>query len=159
IIQECPQFQQRIVNTYHEHLSKSNHSIFKLIYETAKQILCGQRFDGLVDSIRSQITKSFTNFVSYVLKNVVNDYALTTLSKTSTNGFESMLNLIDYLSFESSNNRGDDMCNQKQNITIQVITHYSYIPLTPLFHLFNQRIETYANELKMNYLSRHTQST
>ncbi|CAF1165362.1 unnamed protein product [Didymodactylos carnosus] len=124
-----------------------------------KQILCGQRFDGLVDSIRSQITKSFTNFVSYVLKNVVNDYALTTLSKTSTNDFESMLNLIDCLSFEPSNNRGDDMYNQKQNITIQAITDYSYIPLTPLFHLFNQRIETYANELKMNYLSRHTQST
>ncbi|CAF1398523.1 unnamed protein product, partial [Didymodactylos carnosus] len=158
IIQKCPQFQQRIVNTYHEHLSKNNHSMFKLIYETAKQILCGQRFDGLVDSIHLQITKSFTNFMSYVLKNIVNDYALTSLWKTSTNGFESMLNLIDYLSFESANNQGDDIYNQKQNIAIQVITHYSYIPLTPLFHLFHQRIETYANELKINNLLQHTHS-
>ncbi|CAF1570178.1 unnamed protein product, partial [Didymodactylos carnosus] len=95
-MKKCIKLQQFIVNTYHERLSSKN--IYSMIYETAKQIVCGKKFLGLVDSISKEIHDSFTHFVSSILIYLVNDYGLETLSRTSslTKNYEMMLNLIDY---------------------------------------------------------------
>ena len=69
--------------------------IYTLIYQLSKDILCGKRFDGLVDSIQSQTRLSFTNFICNILKCVVTDYGLETLPKLSNinDGYDTMFNL------------------------------------------------------------------
>jgi hypothetical protein len=103
-----------------------------------------------VESIQSQTRISFTNFVSNVFKFIVNDYGLDTLSTLSnvTNGYDSMLELIDYSSFATDENNKDTI---SQGI-IQLVTHYACIPQTPLYHLFHQRIKSYADEIKLTLI-------
>lgn len=150
ILHRSMQLQKHIVRIYHEHLSNqkdSSKKIYNLIYQISKDILCGKRFDGLVDSIQSQTRISFTNFASNVFKFIINDYGLDTLSVLSNrdqNDYRSMLDLIDYGSFASDES--------KDSITqglIQLNIHYACIPQTPLYHLFHQRIKFYADEIKL----------
>jgi len=155
ILQQSIQLQKRIVNIYYENVTMNKKSLQKTcnsIYQISKDILCGKRSNGLVDSLQSQIRISFTNFVSNILKFIVNDYGLETLFKLSTgrNGYESLLNLIDYSSFPVN----DDIDNDPQSFSanqgiFQLTNHYSYIPQTPLYHLFHQRIKTLADEIKL----------
>ncbi|CAF1248253.1 unnamed protein product [Adineta steineri] len=149
ILQQSTQLQKRIMKIYHEHLSNqkdSSKKIYSFIYQISKDILCGKRFDGLVDSIQSQTRISFTNFVSNVFKFIVNDYGLDTLSilSNNTNDYHSMLELIDYSSFSIDENK--DSISQG---LIQLSIHYACIPQTPLYHLFHQRIKSYADEIKL----------
>ncbi|CAF1668794.1 unnamed protein product, partial [Adineta ricciae] len=150
ILHRSIQLQKHIVRIYHEHLSNqkdSSKKIYNFIYQISKEILCGKRFDGLVDSIQSQTRISFTNFASNVFKFIINDYGLDTLSILSNkdqNDYHSMLELIDYESF--SNDENKDLISQG---LIQLNIHYACIPQTPLYHLFHQRIKFYADEIKL----------
>ena len=152
ILHQATQFQKRIVNIYRESLSSrkdSSQKMYQMIYQISKDILCGKRFDGLVDSIQSQTRLSFTNFVTNVLKYVVNDYGLDTLTQLS-NGNDSMLNLIDYSSFS-----GDDDKNSTDasiQSVFQLVTHYACVPKTPLYHLFHQRIKSCAEEIQLRLI-------
>ncbi|UJR29383.1 hypothetical protein I4U23_010595 [Adineta vaga] len=157
ILQRSKQLQKRIMNIYHEHLSNrkdSSKKIYSLIYQISKDILCGKRFDGLVDSIQSQTRIAFTNFVSNVFKFIINDYGLDTLSilSTNTNDYHSMLELIDYSSFSTDENK--DTISQG---LIQLSIHYACIPQTPLYHLFHQRIKSYADEIKLSTILKQNQ--
>jgi hypothetical protein len=157
ILQRSSQLQKRIVNIYHEHLSTKKNSfqkIYQMIYQISKAILCGTRFDGLVDSIQFQTRVSFTNFVSNIFKLVVNDYGLETLSKLATtrSGFDTLLNLIDYSSFGDDDNddkKSDIVTFPTTQGIFQLVTHYSCIPQTPLYHLFHQRVKSHADEIKL----------
>ncbi len=158
ILRGANQLQKHIVNIYHEHLlSKKNSSekIYKLIYEISKDILCGKRFDGLIDSIQSQTRNSFTNFVSNIFKFIVNDYGLETLTKLSTDhqNYGSLLNLIDYQSFAVNDDQDIFSSTTTQGI-FQLVTHYSCIPQTPLYHLLHQRIKAHADQIKLTLIRR-----
>jgi hypothetical protein len=162
ILQRSTQLQKRIVNIYHEHLltkKNSSKSIFQLMHQISKDILCGKRFDGLIDSIQSQTRISFTNFVSNIFKFIVNDYGLETLPKLSTehNGYASLLNLIDYQSFAINDDKDIFSSSTSQGI-FQLVTHYSCIPQTPLYHLFHQRIKSYADEIKLTLILKQTEN-
>ena len=157
ILQRSIQLQKRIVTIYHDHLSNkkdSSKKIYNLIYQISKDILCGKRFDGLVESIQSQTRISFTNFVSNVFKYIINDYGLDTLSTLSTvkNGYDSMLELIDYSSFST-----DDNTTITQGL-FQLVSHYACIPQTPLYHLFHQRIKSCADQIKLTGILKQTGS-
>ncbi len=154
ILQRSIQLQRRIVTIYHDHLSNkkdSSKKIYNLIYQISKDILCGKRFDGLVESIQSQTRLSFTNFVSNVFKFIVNDYGLDTLSNVR-NGYHSMLELIDYSLFVT-----DDEKDETSQGIFQLISHYACIPQTPLYHLFHQRIKSCAEEIKLTLILKQTE--
>ncbi|CAF4441478.1 unnamed protein product [Rotaria sp. Silwood2] len=153
IFHQSTQLQKHIVNIYHEYLLRKENSskkIYSLIYQISKDILCGKRFDGLIDSIQSQTRNSFTNFVSNILKFIVNDYGLETLPKLSTDHevYGSLLNLIDYQSFSINDDQDIFSSSSTQGI-FQLSTHYSCIPQTPLYHPFHQRIKAHADEVKL----------
>ncbi|CAF3420832.1 unnamed protein product, partial [Rotaria sp. Silwood2] len=163
IFQRSTQLQKRIVNIYHEYLlAKENSSkkIYNLIYQISKDILCGKRFDGLIDSVQSQIQNSFTNFASNIFKFIVNDYGLETLPKLSTDYeiYGSFLNLIDCQSFSINNDKDIFSSTSTQGI-FQLNTHYSCIPQTPLYHLFHQRIKSHAEEIKLTVIHKLTDHT
>lgn len=160
ILQQSRQLQNRIVNIYHDHLSnkkESSKKIYHLIYQISKDIICGKRFDGLVESIQSQTRITFTNFVSNVLKFIVNDYGLETLSALSNirNGYDSMLKLIDYSSFTIDDIK--DSAPQINQGIFQLVSHYACIPQTPLYYLFHQRIKSYAEDIKLRKILKQTE--
>jgi hypothetical protein len=157
ILKQCTELQKRIVNKYQTYLSlKKNASkkIYTLIYQFSKDILCGKRFDGLVDSIQSQTRLSFNNFVCNILKYIVNDYGLETLLKLSNinDGYDTMLNLIDHAS--TSNEQENDLLSVNTQTVFQLVTHYACVPQTPLYHLFHQRIKSYSDEIKMRLIQK-----
>ncbi|CAF1366374.1 unnamed protein product, partial [Adineta steineri] len=157
ILTQCTELQKRIVNKYQMYLSlKKNASkkIYTLIYQLSKDILCGKRFDGLVDSIQSQTRLSFNNFVCNIFKHIVNDYGLETLSKLSNinDGYDTMLNLIDHVSV--SNEQENDLLSTNSQTIFQLVTHYACIPQTPLYHLFHQRIKSYSDEIKLRFIEK-----
>ncbi|CAF4417015.1 unnamed protein product [Rotaria sp. Silwood2] len=161
ILQQSRQLQNRIVTIYHDNLSnkkESSKKIYNLIYQISKDIICGKRFDGLVESIQSQTRISFTNFVSNVFKFIVNDYGLETLLTLSniTNGYDSMLELIDYSSFAIDDNNKDNISSTNQSI-FQLVTHYTCIPQTPLYYLFHQRIKSCAEDIKLTRILKQTE--
>ncbi len=155
ILQQSTQLQKRIINSYYENVTMNKKSVQKTcnsIYQISKDILCGKRSNSLVDSLQSQIRISFTNFVSNILKFIVNDYGLETLFKLSTgqNGYESLLNLIDYSAFSVNDDIENDTSSfSKPQGIFQLTNHYSCIPQTPLYHLFHQRIKTLADAIKL----------
>ncbi|CAF1222260.1 unnamed protein product [Adineta steineri] len=162
ILQQSIELQKRIVNIYHEHLlTKKNSSkkIYNLIYQISKDILCGKRFDGLIGSIQSQTRISFTNFVSNIFKFIVNDYGLETLPNLSAdqNNSTSLMNLIDYQSFAVNDDKDILSSSTTQGI-FQLVTHYSCIPQTPLYHLFHQRIKSHADEIKLTLILKQTEN-
>ena len=152
ILQGLSELQRRIVTIYHEHLSTTKNSskkISEFIYQISKEILCGKRFDGLVDSIQSQTRQSFTNFVCNIFKLVVSDFGLDTLPQLSTKSpsNEALFNLIDFQSFALKTNEDLFDGSATQGI-IQLVTHYSCVPRTPLYHLLHQRIKSHADAIK-----------
>jgi hypothetical protein len=155
ILQQSTQLQKRIVNIYYENVTinkKSFEKTYNSIYQMSKDILCGKRSNSLVDSLQSQIRITFTNFVSNILKFIVNDYGLETLSKLSNNrnDYESLLNLIDCSSFPIDDEiENDSRSYSSYQGIFQLTNHYSCIPQTPLYHLFHQRIKTLADEIKL----------
>ncbi|CAF4719416.1 unnamed protein product, partial [Rotaria sp. Silwood1] len=160
ILQQSRQLQNRIVTIYHKHISnkkESSKKIYNLIYQISKDIICGKRFDGLVESIQSQTRISFTNFVSNVFKFIVNDYGLETLLTLSNirNGYDLMLELIDYSSLATDDNK-DNNSQINQGI-FQLVTHYACIPQTPLYYLFHQRIKSYAEDIKLTRILKQTE--
>lgn len=160
ILRSATLFQKHIINIYHQHLfSKKNSSekIYQLIYDISKEILCGKRFDGLIDSIQSQTRNSFTSFVSTIFKFIVNDYGLDTLAKLSTDyeNYGSLLTLIDYQSIITHDDREIFSSTATQGI-FQLLTHYSCIPQTPLYHLLHQRIKEHAEAIKLTLILTQT---
>ena len=161
ILQQSTQLQEHLVAIYRDHLSNkkdSSKKIFHSIYQISKDILCGKRFDGLVESIQSQTRLSFTNFVSNVLKFIVNDYGLDTLSTLSRvrNGYQSMLKLIDYSSFATDDDKESITPGASQGV-FQLTSHYASIPQTPLYHLLHQRIKSSAEDIKLTLILKRNQ--
>ncbi len=161
ILQQCVQLQKHIVNLYLNYLAtkkNSVHKIYSLIYQISKDILCGKRFDGLVDSIRYQIRIPFINFVSNILKFIVNDYGLETLlnMKPVSDSFDSILNLIDYSSF-TANDNSDVLSSTAIQGTFQVAIHYSFIPKILMFNLFYQRIKSHIDEIKSTLVQKENE--
>ncbi len=161
LLQQSTQLQRRIVTSYHENVSMNKESLQKnchSIYQISKDILCGKRSTSLVDSLQSEIRISFTNFVSNFLKFIVNDYGLETLSKLSTtrSGYESLLNLIDYSSFSTNY---DDQTTSIIQSNFSLRTNYFFIPQTPLYNLFHERIKSLADEIKSTLIQKQNQYT
>ena len=145
LLQQLRQFQERLVTNYHQNQSKNQRFLQKKChsnYQISKEILCGKRFTSLVDSFQSDIRLSFTNYISHFFKYLLNDYGLQTLVQFSSDDqiFHSLLNLIDV----PSNNLEES--NQSSSFILQF--HYSFIPQTPLFHLFHERIQAIADDIK-----------
>ncbi|CAF2108222.1 unnamed protein product [Rotaria magnacalcarata] len=152
VLHRSTQLKQHIVNIYHKYLLRKENSskkIYSLIYQISKDILCGKRFDGLIESIQSQTRNSFTNFASNVFKFIVNDYGLETLPKLSTDHkiYGSLLNLIDYQSFSVDDDK-DIFSSPTTQGVFQLSTHYPCIPQTPLYYLFHQRVKKHADDIK-----------
>lgn len=152
IFQRLTRLQEQIVNIYHEQLSKkknSSQNSYNKIYQISKDILCGKRFIGLVDSLQLQIRNSFTNFVSNILKHLANDYGLEILSKFSTNEIDigSILNLIDYSAFTLDDDNNGKFSLPTQGV-FQLMTHHAFILQTPLYQLLYQRIKAHADDIK-----------
>ncbi|CAF3701639.1 unnamed protein product [Rotaria sp. Silwood1] len=159
ILQESTQLQKRIVNIYHEHLLKqknSRHKIYEMIYRISKDIICGKRFDSLIESIYSCTRVSFTSFVSNILKVIINNYGLDALLILSTNksGFDSLLKLINYSSFISKDESANILTSPPDHEIFQIVTQYSCIPQTPLYHLFHQRVKAHVEEIKLKHISK-----
>ncbi|CAF1277339.1 unnamed protein product, partial [Rotaria sordida] len=86
ILYRSTKLQKHIVDIYHKYLLRKENSskkIYNFIYEISKDIICGKRFDGLIDSIQLQTRNLFINFVSNIFKIIINDYGLETLPKLS----------------------------------------------------------------------------
>ena len=152
ILQQSIEVQGYIITIYREHLSKKN---FHSIDQISKEILSGKRSNG---PILSQIRLSFINFVSDILKLIVNDYGLDTLSTLSRvrNGYQSMLNLIDYSSFATDEER-ETISSASQGL-FQLTNHYACIPQTPLYHLLHQRIQSLAENIKLTIIYQQTEN-
>ncbi|CAF4039893.1 unnamed protein product, partial [Rotaria sordida] len=159
IFQEVNQLQKYIITSYHENVSMKEESLRKncnLIYDLAKDTLCGKHFTSIVDSLQLHIRVSFTNFVSFILKYIVDDYGLESLIKLSSRDSEysKLLELIDCASFSINN--------EKQNTPMMqpILTlndHYSCVPQTPLFYLCRQRIKSLADEIKSTLANQQNQ--
>ncbi|CAF5068056.1 unnamed protein product, partial [Rotaria magnacalcarata] len=159
ILHQSTQLQKHIVNIYHEYLSKqkdSRHRIYEMIYRISKDIICGKRFEGLIESIHSYTRVSFTRFVSNILKVIINNYGLDALLKLSTNqsGFNSLLKLIDYSSFTAEDESANVLTSPLDHRTFQIVTQYSCIAETPLYHLFHQRVRAHVEDIKLKHISK-----
>ena len=152
ILRQSTELEKHILMIYHDYLSQKkdfSRKIYNLIYQISKDILCGKQLDGLVESIQSKIRLSFTNFVTNMLQYIVNDYGLDALSTLSAvrNGYKLMLKLIDYSSFVIDDEK-DIVSSLTQGI-FYFISHYACVPQTPFYHLLHQRIQSYAEEIKL----------
>ncbi|CAM4768543.1 unnamed protein product [Rotaria magnacalcarata] len=159
ILHQSTQLQKHIVNIYHEYLSKqkdSRHRIYEMIYRISKDIICGKRFEGLIESIHSYTRVSFTRFVSNILKVIINNYGLDALLKLSTNqsGFNSLLKLIDYSSFTAEDESANVLTSPLDHRTFQIVTQYSCIAETPFYHLFHQRVRAHVEDIKLKHISK-----
>ena len=128
ILQQLPELQQEIIHLYHEQLFRKKNTSqtpYNVIYQMSKDILCGKRLIGLVDSLQLQIHTSFTNFVSNIFKYLANDYGFETFSKFSIEetDLRSILNLIDYSSFLLEGDTNGKSPSPSQGI-FQLVTHY-----------------------------------
>ena len=150
ILEQENQLKTRLVSIYHENVSMKEESFYKnchLIYQISKDTLCGKNYSGLVDSLQSKIRTSFSNFVSNVLKFIVDDFGLETLTRSSNTDiqYSTLLDLIDYSSFIVNQ---DDQYVPIIQGTFVVNNNYSCILKTPFFHLLRQRIKTLADQIK-----------
>ncbi|CAF4639261.1 unnamed protein product [Rotaria sp. Silwood1] len=150
IFQQLNELQKHIITSYHEKVSMKEDSLRKncnSIYNLAKDTLFGKCLTGLVDSLYSHIRISFTNFVSFILKYVIDDYGLESLTKLSSkdDDYSKLLELIDYSLF-SVNDENQTIPMMQRIITLN--DHYSCIPQTPLFYLCQQRIKNLADKIK-----------
>ncbi|CAF3815136.1 unnamed protein product, partial [Rotaria magnacalcarata] len=160
IFQQINEFQKYIITSYHENVSMKEDSLRKncnSIYELAKDTLAGKQLTGFVDSLQSRIRVSFTQFASYILKNVIDDYGLGSLIKLSNkdSDYIKLLQLIDCSSF-SGNNENQTGSLMMQGMLI-LNDRYSCVPQTPLFYLCQQRIKTLADEIKSKLANQKNQ--
>ncbi|CAF3324909.1 unnamed protein product [Rotaria socialis] len=118
------------------------------IYDIPKDILCGKQLNSLVDSLQSRIRLSFTCFVSYILKHIVDDYGLESLVQVSSkhNNCNQLLDLIDYSSF-IVNYENENTLIMKRMLTLN--DHYSCVLQTPLFYLCGQCIKNLSDDIKL----------
>ena len=153
IFHQVHRLQELIIKQYHEHESKEEQSrdrIIEKIRLMAKETLTGKSFSSVVDSLESTIRQSFTHFVSYILKHMIDDYGLDTLNKLSNENseFSKLFELIDYSTFiQNTTNTNLSM----KSLTIRLNLRYSFVPKTPLFSLLHQRIIDLANQVKLNF--------
>ncbi|CAF1176839.1 unnamed protein product [Adineta ricciae] len=153
ILQVSPDLQKTLVSIYQQHLFLTKNSSLKkindFIYGIAKDILCGKRFDGLVESVQTGTRNSFINFMSHIFKIIANDYGLETISQLSLRqqNYAILFQLADLESFTNEDN-DDIFISKTTHETVRIITNYSCIFQTPLFHLFHQRIRSYANAIQ-----------
>lgn len=163
IFERLTQMQEQMINIYYEQLSKRKNASqdpYTIVYQISKDILCGKRFMGLVDSLQHEIQISFTNFVSNVLKYLANDYGLETLSKISTtqNEIGSVLNLIDCSSFAVDSRGNDGKFSSINQGMLQLTTRYACILQTPLYQLFHQQIKAHADQIKQELIDRQNRN-
>ena len=163
IFERLTQMQEQIINIYYEQLSNGKNPSqdpYNKIYQISKDILCGKRFMGLVDSLQHEIQISFTNFVSNILKYLANDYGLETLSKLSTTQTEigSVLNLLDCSSFAVDNYENDGKFSTANQGVLQLTTRYACILQTPLYQLFHQQIRAHADQIKQELIGRQNRN-
>ncbi|CAM4874703.1 unnamed protein product [Rotaria socialis] len=159
IFQQVNGLKKYIIITYHENVSMKEDSLRKncnSMYDLAKDTLCGKH-TSLVDALQSHIRLTFTNFVSYILKYIIDDYGLESLTKLSSNdnNYSKLLELLDYSSFTVNyeNKTGPNI----QGI-LTLNDHYSCIPQTPLFHLCQQRIKILVDNNKIKLAQQQDQS-
>ena len=162
VIKKYVQLQESIVNLYRNYLTTKKNSvnkIYNLIYQISKDIVCGKRFDGLVESIRHRIRIPFMNFVSNVLKFIVTDHGLETLlnMKHVPSSFDAILNAIDPSAFSVVDDSEDLFSNAVQG-AISINIHYSFIPDTLMFNLFYQRIKSHVDEIKSSLVQKENES-
>ncbi|CAF1388354.1 unnamed protein product [Rotaria sordida] len=159
IFQQINQLQKHIITIYHENILMKEEFLRKncnRIYDISKDILCGKYFISLVDSLQLHIRISFINFISFILKYIVDDYGLESLTKLSNknNDYNKLLDLIDYSSFPINYE------NQIDSIIQEIIIlndHYSCILQTPLFYLCRQRIKNIADDIKFKLIYQQNQ--
>ncbi|CAF1416941.1 unnamed protein product, partial [Rotaria sordida] len=159
IFQQINQLQKHIITIYHENILMKEEFLRKncnRIYDISKDILCGKYFISLVDSLQLHIRISFINFISFILKYIVDDYGLESLTKLSNknNDYNKLLDLIDYSSFPINYE------NQIDSIIQEIIIlndHYSCILQTPLFYLCRQRIKNIADDIKFKLIHQQNQ--
>ncbi|CAF1142456.1 unnamed protein product, partial [Adineta ricciae] len=149
IFREVNHLQKHLLTIFHENISMKDRSLQKncnIIHDIAKDTLCGKNFRGLVDSLQSNMRVSFTNFISYMLKYLIDDYGLETLTKLSDRNseFNKLLELVDYSSYSTN----VDQSSSIDQGPIRLNDHYSCILQTPLFHLLRQRIRNLAGVIK-----------
>jgi len=154
IIQKHTELQKSIINLYQKNLiMKKNlsHQIYSLIYNVSKEILSGRRFTGLVDSIQYQIGIPFKNFVCNILKFIIDDYGLESLSNMNSKpcDFSVTLSLIDISIFTKSNDF-DLLSSDGLQETFQVNMPNVFVPETLLFNLLQQRIKGHIDNIKTN---------
>lgn len=159
LLEKSSELPKYIIKMYDEYLSKqkkSRHQIYEMIYRISKEIVCGKRFDGLVESVHSYTRIAFISFVSNILKIVINNYGLDTLSKLSKNecGFGSLFYLIDCSSFILADENANILTSPYNHEIFQIVTQYSCIPQTPLYYLLHQRIKMHVDEIKLKHISR-----
>jgi hypothetical protein len=63
------------------------------------------------------------------------------------------LNIIDHHT-STSNDHDNDLLSNSTPTVFQLVTHYACIPQTPLYYVFHQRIKSYADEIKMKFITR-----
>ena len=159
IIERCVELQKRIINKYQIYLTtKKNISkrIYTFIYQIAKELVCGKRFEGLVESIEAQTRLSFSNFICNVLKLFVNDYGLDNLQRFSEMAvdFDVFWNLFDCSRFLKT--QSNELFASDPQTTFALVTHHQCLLRTPFYYIMNERIESYAVEIKDKYIRRRT---
>ena len=152
VFQKYTQLWVSIVSLYRNYLYAKKTSvskIYNLIYQISKDIVCGKRFDGLVDSIQDRVRIPFKNFVSNIFKFIVNDYGLETLlnMKQIPNSFDAILTAIDSSTFNIIDD-SDVLFSTAAEGTFSINIRYSFIPDTLLFNLFYQRIRSHIDQIK-----------
>lgn len=151
MFQQFSHLQKLIIKIYHDGIAKDGKSLSQSqddLRRMAKDTLSGKSFDSVVDSLETHVRSSFSNFVSFILNHIINDYGLYTLSKLSdgNEGFAKLLDLVDY---SSLNLNGTNQNMQMKQVPLRFVAHYSYNPQTPLFNLLRLRIEALVNETKL----------
>jgi len=152
ILEQSVQLQERIINIYYENMTINQKTFDKMklsMYQLSKDVICGKRTNSLVDSFESQTRAKFIYFISNILKNIVIDYGLETLSKFSDDqyGYGILLNLIDYSSLAINDEDENELLTANQG-GISLRNNNSHVLETPLYNLLYQRIKTLAEQIK-----------
>lgn len=153
MLKNANRLQQYLISLYHEKISMHGDALRKscnAIYQICKETLCGHHLTGLIDALQTRIRASFDDFITGILKYLVDDYGLEALPKLSDRDtdYHQLLALIDH-----SNLIQDDQSQSHSPAlrgTILVNDRFSFIPQTPLFYSFRQRVLLAIEKAKAN---------